>query len=67
MSGVVELLHDLWNFEPEWPCRAEQLAQARDSVAELIEAAEEVKADAAILGMDIPRLETALRRVKGEG
>lgn len=38
---------------------------ARAAVAELIEAAKEVQADAKILGMDIPRLEAALACVGG--
>lgn len=39
--------------------------EAFAAVAELIGAAEEVQADALILGMEIPRLVAALARVKG--
>lgn len=39
--------------------------QGMPDVAELIKAAEEVQADARILGMEIPRLVAALARVKG--
>lgn len=41
------------------------LVDERKAVAELIEAAKEVQADAKILGMDIPRLEAALACVGG--
>lgn len=40
------------------------LKETRAAVAELIEAAEETQADAQTLGMDIPRLDAAIKRVR---
>ncbi|MCF5934619.1 hypothetical protein L2223_18565 [Xanthomonas perforans] len=56
----------LWT-KGQWPVdpNAKALGFARAAVAELIEAAKEVQADAAILGMEIPRLAAALTRVGG--
>lgn len=72
MSGVdvlavIETQAALVDWLTKEEIAGDPLRRVHAAVAELIEAAEEVKADAAILGMDIPRLEAALRRVKGEG
>lgn len=60
MTEVAEVLLD-----ERMATTAHGLEEARAAVAELILAAEETQADAQTLGMDIPRLDAAIKRVRG--